>query len=328
MDVAKKDVRIMMVILQSEEHDDTYVFNKETLGNPEVVSWIREKNIVLWGGSVSDSEGYQVSSSLSTTAFPFLALISLTPPGSSSSSSSPSSNGAMPTAMSTILRVSGLLPPQSLLTKLNTAISTHADALSRIRAVRESQLADRQIREQQNSAYELSLARDRERARIRREEEAQRKREEEEAQKREEAAKLAGQRRIAWRRRQIRLGLVPAEPPADVKAARVSIRFPGGEKVTRRFERETGMETVYAWVECRYTTVEDAGDMDDQEEEMLLQGYTHDYSFKLVSPFPRKVLECNADGGTVGEHLWPSGNLIVEEDFEDDDKDDEGAGEK
>lgn len=323
MDVAKKDVRIMMVILQSEEHDDTHVFNKETLGNPEVVSWVREKNVVLWGGSVSDSEGYQVSSSLSTTAFPFLALISLTPPGSSPSSSSPSSSGAIPTAMSTILRVSGLLPPQSLLTKLNTALSTHADALTRIRAVRESQLADRQIREQQNSAYELSLARDRERARIRREEDARQRLEEEEAQKREEEAKMAERKRIAWRRRQIRLGLVPAEPSLDVKAARVSIRFPGGEKVTRRFERETGMESVYTWVECRKTTVEDGGDMDDQEEETLLQGYTHEYTFKLVSPFPRRVLESNTDGGTVGEHMWPSGNLIVEEDFEDEGEDDE-----
>ncbi|RPB23224.1 hypothetical protein L211DRAFT_825514 [Terfezia boudieri ATCC MYA-4762] len=316
MDLAKKDVRIMMVVLQSEEHDDTHVFNKETLGNSEVVTWIREKNVVLWGGSVGDSEGYQVAASLSTTAFPFLALISLTPPSATSASlsislsASAANGGALPTTMSTILRISGLLPPQTLLQKLNTALSAHADSLDRIRAIRDTHLADRQLREQQNSAYEISLARDRERARIRREEEARRKAAEEEARRRKSYAERVRNQKQAWRVRQVRLGLLPAEPAPEVKAARVSIRFPDGEKVSRRFERETGMDGVYAWVECR--GVEDE-EVDVEQEDRLLQGYTHTYAFRLVNPFPRKVFMYGEEGGTVGEHLWPSGNLIVEE---------------
>lgn len=324
MDLAKKDVRIMMLVLQSEEHDDTHVFNKETLGNPEVVAWIRDKNIVLWGGSVSDSEGYQVSASLSTTAFPFLALISLTPPSSASNPAPSASSGGMPTTMSTILRVSGLLPPQTLLQKLNTALAAHADSLSRIRAVRDTQLADRRIREQQNSAYELSLARDRERARLRREEEERRRREEEEVRKREEEAQRAALRKIAWRRRQVRLGRLPAEPAGDVKAARVSIRFTDGEKVNRRFEKETRMEDVYAWVECRGVLEggnQEESEMSESEEEELLKGYGHVYNFKLVNPWPRKVFECGPGGGTVGDHLWPSGNIIVEEELEEEEED-------
>ncbi|KAF8473432.1 hypothetical protein BDZ91DRAFT_691788 [Kalaharituber pfeilii] len=317
MDLAKKEVRIMMVILQSEEHDDTHVFNKETLGNQDVVSWVREQNIVLWGGSVSDSEGYQVSASLSTTAFPFLALISLTPPSPTASSTSP---GGIPTTMSTILRVSGLLPPQTLLQKLNNALAAHADALSRIRAVRESQLADRQIREQQNSAYQASLARDRERARLRREEEERQRKAEEEARRREQEAALAQRRKLAWRRRKVRSGLLPVEPAPEVKAARVSIRFPDGERVTRRFEKDTKMEDVYAWVECKSVLGEDSM---DEEEDKLLEGYTHQYGFRLVNPWPRKVYEAGETGGTVGDGLWPSGNLIVEE-VEEDEGEEEG----
>ncbi|KAF8425881.1 hypothetical protein EV426DRAFT_546389, partial [Tirmania nivea] len=316
MDLAKKDMRIMMVVLQSEEHDDTHVFNKETLGNSEVITWLREKNIVLWGGSVGDSEGYQVAASLLTTAFPFLALISLTPPSAASSSSSTQSasaanGGTSPTTMSTILRISGLLPPQTLLQKLNTALSAHADSLDRIRAIRDTHLADRQLREQQNSAYEISLARDRERARLRREEEARRKAAEEEARRRESLAERIRTQKKAWRTRQVRLGLLPPEPAPDVKAARVSIRFPDGEKVSRRFERGTGMEGVYAWVECRGVEVDP--EVDPQHEEALLQDYSHTYAFRLVNPLPRKVFMCGEGGGTVGEHLWPSGNLIVEE---------------
>ena len=330
MDLAKKDVRIMMVVLQSEEHDDTNVFNKETLGNTEVVTWLREKNIVLWGGSVGDSEGYQVAASLSTTAFPFLALISLTPPSAASTSSAISLSsasaaaanaGALPTTMSTILRISGLLPPQTLLQKLNTALSAHADSLDRIRAIRDTHLADRQLREQQNSAYEISLARDRERARLRREEEARRKAAEEEARRRESQAERLRNQKQAWRTRQVRLGLLPADPAPDVKAARVSIRFPDGEKVSRKFERGTGMDSVYAWVECRGVEVEE---VDPEQEDELLQGYTHTYAFRLVNPFPRKVFMCG-EGGTVGEHLWPSGNLIVEEEVE---EGEEGSGEE
>ncbi|KAI5810297.1 hypothetical protein DFH27DRAFT_598121 [Peziza echinospora] len=343
MDLAKKDVRILMVILQSDEHDDTLVFNKETLGNPDVVAWIRDNNIVLWGASVSESEGYQVSASLNTTAFPFLALISLTPPPTSASSSSTttplsqSSSSATPTTMSTILRISGLLPPHTLLQKLNTATATHTAALDRIRAVRQTQLADRQIREQQNSAYELSLARDRERARIRREEEARALAVKLAQEKKAADARNARRRGRAWRRRMARAGLLPAEPPASAPAARISIRFPDGQRLVRRFGKETTIEEVYAWVECRdvlfpegmseKVELEEGGEEDveltEEEEESLLAGYEHTYAFRLVSPMPRRVFESGKNMTINDGGLWPSANLIVEEVDEDDDEEEE-----
>ena len=80
---------------------------------------------------------------------------------------------------------------------------------------------------------------------------------------------------------------------------------------------------MYAWVDCRGVAAEGDSQPDaEQQEEKLLQGYTHTYGFKLVNPFPRKVFMCGEEGGTVGEHLWPSGNLIIEEDGE------EGSGEE
>lgn len=59
LDIAKSDLRFLLVVLQSDEHDDTALFNKETLISPEVVQFLKEKSVILWAGSVQDSEAYQ-----------------------------------------------------------------------------------------------------------------------------------------------------------------------------------------------------------------------------------------------------------------------------
>ena len=84
------------------------------------------------------------------------------------------------------------------------------------------------------------------------------------------------------------------------------------------------MEDVYAWVECRGVLEggnQEESEMSESEEEELLKGYGHVYNFKLVNPWPRKVFECGPGGGTVGDHLWPSGNIIVEEELEEEEED-------
>lgn len=318
MDLAKKEVRILMVYLQSDEHDDTAVYNKETLANPTIIQWMREQNVVLWGGSVASAEAYQVAQSLSVNGYPFIALITLTPPAANASSSSSS---ALPTTMSTILKLSGLLPPAILLSKLQTATQAHAGALGRIRAIADSHRADRELRNEQNSAYERSLARDRERARQRREAEEAAARAAEEERRAAEDAALAVKRAKAWILDQRRRDRLPAEPGAQDPAARVQLRFPSGDRVVRRFAKGTTMEEVYRWVECcpeRHASEEGEEDseMDDEEVKRLVRGYNHVYGFKLVSPMPRKVFEVGSKSvEDVG--LWPSANLIVEEIDED-----------
>lgn len=302
-DLAKKDLRFLLVVLLSPEHDDTASFVRGTLLSQEVVQFINDpqNNLILWAGTVQDSEAYQVSTALNCSKFPFAALVSHTPQDSS-------------TSMSTIARISGLLPPSAFVARLRTAIAQQAATLERVRSSRNEQQAARSIREEQDSAYERSLAQDRERARQRAEAEAARLRAEREEKAQLEAAEQHQRTIEQWKR--WRAQLIQPEPGADVKdASRISIRMPTGERIIRKFAAKAEMEDLYAFVEC-YDFMKPGQITTSRPED-----YEHRYRFRLVSPLPRQVYGIN--GGTIGNCLGRSGNLIMESiDDGDDDGDD------
>ncbi|KAA8894627.1 thioredoxin-like protein [Sphaerosporella brunnea] len=281
LDLAKKDLRFLLVVMQSDEHDETASFNRHTLTSQEVTTFLKTHNLILWGGSVQESEAFQVATALNCTKFPFAALITHAPNAPEGTSSQ---------GMSVVARIVGTVTPAQFTAKLQTAINTHTPALDRIRATRAAQEADRAIRDQSQRAYDASLQRDRAR------------KEAEEAARR--AAALVAEtaaKREQWRR--WRASTIPAEPPADGAVARLSIRTIAGDRVVRRFARETPMEVVYAFVDSLGIDADDVGGEKPQ-------AYQHQYGFRLVSVMPRE--EFLPDATTVGEVLWPSGNLIVE----------------
>lgn len=305
LDLAKKELRFLLVVLQSDEHDDTTAFNKTTLTDPGVIAFLKTHDIILWGGSVQESEAYQLSTALSCTKFPFAALIThapSTPPGVSSQ------------GMSVVARVVGATPPTVFIQKLLNAINTHTPALDRIRLQRAEQAADRAIRDQQNSAYEESLARDRERARERREAEEKRKRQEEKAALLAAEAEMQRRKRDQWRRWR---GSVLPKEPVNGSLARVSIRTADGQRIIRKFEKQTRMEEVYAFVEC--SEIETKVEEESEGAFEKPDDYEHMYNFRLVNIMPRKVFD--PEDGMVGDHLWPSGNLVVETLEEEDEED-------
>jgi FAS-associated factor 2 len=304
-DLAKKNLQFLMVVLVSSEHDETSPFIRDTLLAPEVVEFVRnsENNIILWAGSVADSEAYQVSSALSCTKFPFTGLIVHTPQVSS-------------TAMGIAARVAGPTPPQQYIAKLRQAMQQHTEALNRVRNQRAEQQVTRNIREQQNSAYERSLAADREKARKRKEEAERKAREEKDALERERAFERYAQNLEQWR--QWRAAGVRNEPGADEKdVVRISLRMPNAERVVRKFAADAEIEELYAFVEC-YDILQSENGMDEKVEQP--KDFEHEYKFQLVSPMPREVYEVKA-GGTIKQRIGRSGNLIVERmDMEEDEE--------
>lgn len=302
-DLAKKDLKFLLVVLLSPEHDDTSTFVRGTLLSPEVVSYINDpqNKIILWAGSVQDSEAYQVSTALNCSKFPFAALVAHTPQDSSRS-------------MSTIGRISGLVPPSAFIPRLQSAISQHSATLERARQSRSEQQATRNLREEQNSAYERSLAQDRERARQRREEEDARLRVEREAKAKADAAERENQNLEQWKQwRAQRILPEPTSSGDDV--TRVSIRMTSGERVVRKFPAEADIEELYALVECYDVLSSSSGSAEVTEP----PNYQHQYRFRLVSPLPRAVHDI-ASGATIGNQIGRSGNLLVEP--IDDDEDD------
>ncbi|TGO51978.1 hypothetical protein BCON_0150g00100 [Botryotinia convoluta] len=303
LDLAKKDLKFLIVHLMSPEHDDTSDFVHQTLLSEEVTSFLGDKtnNIIFWMGDVRDSEAYQVSSALRCTKFPFTALITHTP-----------DQGA--TSMSVIARISGQEAPGAFVAKLQSAMGQHSEKLAAVRAQRSAQNFERTLREEQDSAYEQSLAQDRERARQRKEAEAAAAAEEKRRKEEEEAAAKLAENRRQWK--QWRIQTIQPEPEPGTNVVRVALRMPEGARITRRFEANSGIEELYAFVEC-HDLLETGKEYNRQKPE----GYEHKYNFRLVQSIPREVYEIEG-GGTIGERVGKSANLIVES-IDDDDEDDD-----
>ncbi|KAL2428778.1 UBX domain-containing protein 10 [Exophiala dermatitidis] len=310
LDTAKKDLKFLLVVLLSPSHDDNTTWVQETLLSSPMKSCLdsHKDELLLWGGNVQDAEAYQVSSSLQCTKFPFVALVCQTTEAGSS-------------AMTVVMRAAGPMPASELVAKLGTAMTAHQAQLAAARAQRAEQQASRNLRQEQDSAYERSLAQDRERARQRREAEAAAARAEREAQERAEALAMRKANMEQWR--QWRAQSLPKEPGPEVKdAIRVSIRMASGERIIRKFHSEADLDELYAFVDCyEILKAREAGDLTGTEVEEPTD-YEHEYGFRLVSPMPRTVFDLE-QGGSVGERIGRAANLLVEPIEEDDEGSDE-----
>ncbi|KAI9888743.1 MAG: hypothetical protein M1814_006475 [Vezdaea aestivalis] len=299
-DRAKKDVKFLLVILYSPEHDHTDAFLRETLFSDEVVSYLKDKtnNTISWVGDVQEPEAYQVAASLDCTKFPSSALLSLVPQSST-------------TKLRVVSRISGPCTASSYTAHLQASMGSYSEALETVRSTRAAQSAERNYREEQNAAYERSLEIDRERVRLRREaEESERALEKASEEEAQSHAKRVVQKR-QWRRWRAS-NLLPEPAQGEKEVVRVSVRTPWGERLVRRFDVHACMEEVYAFVDCKRT-------MDEQEKEEKgsekpaekPEGYKHEFGFVLVSPLPRMVYEAD-EAVTIKAKVGRAGNLIVE----------------
>jgi FAS-associated factor 2 len=309
LDLTKKDLKFLLVVLMSPEHDSTSNFTQDTLLSPEVTAFINDKknNLILWGGNVQDSEAYQVSTALRCTKFPFAALITHTPSQGSAS-------------MSVVGRLAGDMPASTFLAKLQSSIAAYSEQLATVRSQRSAQDFERTLREEQNSAYERSLAQDRERARQRREAEAVAAATAKKAEEDAAAAERHSANLHLWK--VWRASNIDTEPGPEAKdTVRIGLRMPDtAERIIRRFKADTSIEELYAFVEC-YEVLKEGLSSEKVSEP---KDFKHIYGFKLVSPMPRTVYDLQA-GGSILERVGKSGNLIVEpiQDDEEDEEDNE-----
>ena len=77
LDKAKADLKFLLVILQSDDHDDTDKFSRDTLVNPLFVDYIIQHDILVWYGTVQQSQGYKVALGLDVDQYPFMAVLAL-----------------------------------------------------------------------------------------------------------------------------------------------------------------------------------------------------------------------------------------------------------
>ncbi|KAK0335631.1 UBX domain-containing protein 10 [Friedmanniomyces endolithicus] len=310
-DFAKRELKFLLVVLLSPEHDDTAQFVRETLLAPEIVAFLNdaaETELVLWAGSVQDAEAYQVAAGLGVTQFPPAA-------------EAGSGGGA---GMTRVTTFAGPVTAHDFLAKMREAMAKQRPELEGLRTKKREQMEGRSILREQASAYERSLAQDREKARVKREELAQMEKAGREERERGERIEEVRRKREAWRRWRARG--IPDEPGSEVRdAVRISLRLLDGERVVRRFRAEAGVEEVYAFVECYDLVQQSPEDFSEKEPPGPEEGYEHEFGFRLVSPMPREVYEVKG-GGRIGDRIGRSGNLVVEKVVGEDDDDEEEEG--
>jgi FAS-associated factor 2 len=299
LDTAKKDLKFLLTVIISPEHDTTESFIRSTLLSPEVVNFINDpaNNIILWGGNVLDSEAYQVAKEYNCVKYPFSCLVCLTPKEGS-------------TRMGIVKRLVGPLSSGAYLAGIQNAITKYGPDLNGVRAERAAQEMARDLRSQQDSAYERSLAADRERARQKREAAAAAAAAEKRALEEAEAATRLQELRRQWR--EWRATTIAPEPDSQTKdTVRLALNMPassGVGRVIRRFANRTTLEELYAFVEC-YDLLQE-GTMNEKAAEP--EDYEHKYGFRIASVMPREAFEPSGTA-TVGEKMGRGGNLVVEE---------------
>jgi FAS-associated factor 2 len=209
--------------------------------------------------------------------------------------------------------------------KIRAEITTHEEQLSAVRAARSAQNFERRMREEQDSAYERSLAQDRERARVKREVEAKAAAEEKRKLEEMAAAHDLRAKKTDWRI--WRAGKLNPEPgPDDKDVVKIALKTPHGGRLIRRFRASDSIEELYAFVDSYdYNRERPSVEAHNWGNVEKPDGYEHKFDFRLVQTLPRVVYGVE-EGGTIGEKVGRSGNLIVEpiKDDEEDEEDEEG----
>lgn len=299
-ETAKKEVRMLLILLQSSQHDDSDQFNK-VLCDTNLINIIQQHNIIVWPGDTINSEAFQIAEILQCTNLPFASLLAPT--------------GRSRGGMSVLGRWNGgeLLSADIFCRNLNESIARGATAIRRLELERDQRNQSQQLRESQEAAYlrslELDRARVQNRERERQEEIARRAREErihrESEQRQENRLEY-----LSWRKSTLYDG-----PFVAGKTARISIRFPDGSRKIQVFRDNDTIEHIYAFVDCEL-----AGANLKQCSEPP-KNYNHTYNFKMYTVMPRRLLAA-ASGTSIRDEstLWPNGQIAVETDEDEDEE--------
>jgi len=283
----KDNFQILIVIVNSPEHDDTPEFCRNVLGSDVFINYVQNKNFVVWAGSVNEKEGYKVNNVFGATTYPFIGLV------------------VYQRRRAIIAeKIEGLQPVEEVIQKIEQKYEQLSVQLQAELAEQREREQSRIIRQEQESAYEESLRKDRERERKERLERERKQREEELARQRQ----MEYERKVEEKKRykQRLAENIPPEPNEDeCETAQLSIRFPDGSRVIRSFRADDKLQVVYDFVESK-----DLDPLDILSEIIL------------VNTFPRKEY-LDKDQTLEALGLCPSSSLIVEEKDDDDDSEDE-----
>lgn len=285
--IVKKEIRWLLVYIESDQNNDAIKFTNDVLINEKFLKFIKEREILVWGNDISESEAFQVCNQFKVTKLPFLGLFCLTVNQTPTTSGMQSS---LP-VLSLVMKIQGYKSLDSTLKKMNRAYAKYNPAIVQLRqsylnsvetnssSSDSIQRAYREFRDNRSSPIIQSLERNN-----------------------TEEARLQW---LKWRKSR----LIP-ENNIEGEFSRIAIRLVDGSRKQYKIDKHSSTEELYALVEC--TILNDVQiDADDEEYEEPAN-YRHDYKFELVNVFPRVVLPISYNESIEDvDYLYPSGNLVI-----------------
>lgn len=272
---AHTQLKFVLIYVHSESHRLTPAFVRDILTHPALIN--ATGDLVVWAGSITQSDGAAAHHALRASSLPFLAVVAA--PTRTSTDLTRADFGTVLGMRSGAACVAAGGEAAALW--LLRVVNQNRGFLDGARAQRVERESARLLREQQDEEYAAALEADRQRERERAETEAK-----EEGEKRR-----AEEREVRRERKRVTMGTEPDKGPG---VASVVLRLPNGNRVGRRFAKSDCLECVFDWAEVNCVDIEVAC---------------------LVVAFPRRVFRYPEDAHLSVEQagLFPSCMLLLEE---------------
>lgn len=281
---SKTESKYVVAVLYSSVHETRL---SALLTNLESSRLRTNERVIIWFCDVLNFEGASLASALNVP-LPTAVVLAQYP-----------KNAAASATVTGCLLKTGL--DSSVDALVERAIQQHAPIMDFVKQKTLETNADRAIRQQQDDAYAVSLAKDRERDRKR------------EMKKQFTARVLSTYTKYFGR-----------DSLTHSSDARVSLRFPDGQRLNARLPASAPVRDLYdiaytvlnkISLEDPETTVEPATNPDPSNADPNPIPNDEDaYKFQLVSPVARAVLHCSLDPLNSEPAVYPSGVLMIDTD--------------
>ena len=228
--------KFLVVYLHSPMHEDTAKFCRQSLCTRNVTMVLNE-HAVTWAGSVWAQEGYELSSQLRVSSFPFVAILVC----------------ESARQVKIVDRIQGYMDEQPLTERLENCMRSNSHELAEVRLTAARQRESSELRAQQDREFrDMEDSQRRETERRAREGQERRAREEEELLQ----AQIAERESLVQRElREIELKRKKEtlkEPDNGPDVATIRFQMPTGAKVVRRFARSSTLQQLCDYLDVHF----------------------------------------------------------------------------
>jgi FAS-associated factor 2 len=143
---SNRTLKPLLIYLHTDLHEASAQFVRQTLSDPVFCDFI-EQTFVVWGASVHNTDGFAAASKFSAAGFPFIGVYA---PVTGSTVSRPKYQRVWS-------HEDGFVTTNALKTSLQGACASVLTSLETIQADRQSQIFERQLREDQDRYVKASV---------------------------------------------------------------------------------------------------------------------------------------------------------------------------